>query len=1448
MKATNVEDVYELTPLQQGLLFHCLQAPSAGFYIEQMHFTMRGELRVDVIREAWRTIVARHPGLRTSFSWEDINRPVQIVHTEARLPLDEVDLSGLPEAERERAFADHLLAERRRGFDLESAPLLRLTVFRLDADTFRLAWRFSHLVMDGWSFGLIMSDFVVLYKALYHGRTADLPAPSSPKDYVAWWRRQDPDAQRDYWRDTLEGYLPPPPLDLGDDGEVVDDTVRHGYVALELGELGERLRTFSRDRRLTLNTLVQGAWTLTLARCYGCDDLSVGATMSHRPADLPGGESIVGPLIVTLPIRARIEPAAESEKWLRDLQSAIAAARDHAGAPLPVIRGWSEAPRSAELFETIVSYENVPIPDISFAEEHMELLGYDVDGRPQYPMSLVVLPGDEIPLRLIHDRRRFGAASARRMLARVRTVLESFVDNPEGALGEVDVVPAEERAEILELLYHAEPVPVARSLPAAVGAAAPDAVAVTGAGETLTYRELTDRAGRIARALHEAGVRPGDRVAICADRTPRLIAGILGILTAGAAYVPLDPANPQERHAFVLHDAGAEVLVTETPWRDRFDFDRVVLLDGDLPEEPFAVEPDLDDIAYVLYTSGSTGEPKGVQVTHRNVLRLISAARRQLPLEDDDVWSMFFSPAFDGSTWEMWGALTQGARLVVIPHDIARSPDDLYALLADERVTVCTQTPSSFRQLAAVDAERDLALRVVVLGGEKVDPATLRDWFARHGDEPWIVNAYGPTEATVWVCGHRIGTAETNDPGARSLIGSPLPDTGIPLLDDRGRLVPRGAAGEMFLAGPGVAAGYLNRSELDAGKFAADPFGGGRMYASGDLARLTAGGELEYLGRADSQVKIRGFRVELGEVESRLRAHPAVGDAVAVVRGERLLAFVVTTGSVSPDELKTFCGQLLPEYMVPAAITELGEIPLTANGKVDHRALPDPDRPAEMSFVEPRNPTERRLAGIFTELLGVDRIGAEDDLQELGLHSLLATRAVTGIRAIWAVNIPLRRLFAAPTIASLASIVHAGGVPGGEADRPGHADLEREAVLDDDIVPAGPRPWTDEPQHVFVTGATGFPGAYLVAEVLRTTGATVHCLVRATGRDTAQTRLAEHLRSLGLWDDTFSDRLDAVAGDLAQPFLGLTGEEFDRHAGLADEIYHFGAYVNFLYPYRRLRSVNVQGTKEIIRLASSVRASVLHHVSSVGIFAARPVADGEYRGEEADLDPRAPVLPNGYTETKWVAERLVATARDRGLPVVIHRLGRVAGDSRNGTWRASHDALAELLKASAGLGSLPRFQGRLDMVPVDYVARAMTALARRPDALGRIFHLVNPRPLQFDDLRAGFELAGYPAESREMLDWYGELVTRSASSEEDWTVAIALLSEWTQHASHRMRDPRFDSRLTQEFLDGTVTCPAVDAPTLDRYFRHLADTGFLRHPADRREGKETWQSTPVAGS
>lgn len=1471
-KSPNVADVYELTPLQRGILFHTLYAPDSGVYIEQAYLTLGGRLDHDSFWRAWQTVIDRHPALRSTFHWDGITNPVQTVHRRVTLERREEDWRDVPEEDRQRRVEELLLAERRRGFDLERPPLLKIALLRLAADRYYVAWQINHLIADGWSFGVILGEFIAAYKDYFHGRTPRFGEPGRFRDYVSWWNRQEPDQVAPYWRARLAGYTPPDPLDLGAAEGVDAGEVPYERVERSLAGIADGLRGFSAEHRLSLHTLIQGAWMLVLRRCGGGDEIMVGATMAHRPTGLRNGERIVGPMVVTLPIRSAPADDRPLLDWLAEIQDAIVSARDHAGAPLTDIQGWSPVPRSADLFESIVSFENVPIPDIAFPDEGLELLDYTFDGRPQYPLSFVVLPGDDLPLRLIYDRRRFRRDTASLLLERVEEALRAMLADPHRTLGEIDVLTGGERAVLAERHRPSGPVsPVEHGLHKIVAEHArtrPDAVALSGADprDALTYRQLDECANRLARHLADRGVVPGDRVAICAGRHPRTVAAMLGVLKCGAAFVPLDPAHPAGRRARILADSGAKLLLTESTV-DGFDEPRCPVLRLDTDEAAIArhiadpidpgTRPDAD--AYVVYTSGSTGEPKGVVMTHANVVRLVRSMDDIIDVGPDDVWTCLHTFAFDASVWEIWGALLHGSRLVVVASETARAADALHSLLRAERVTVALQTPRAFEQLIAVDSELDdatrgeLALRYFLTGADRVEPTALRPWFDRRaGGGPVVLNVYGPTETTVFCTSHRITWEETTRPAAPSNIGRPVADTAIYLLDDQLRPVPLGVTGEIYISGPGLGRGYLNRPELTARAFVPDPFAGNpeaRMYRTGDLARYDEQGEIEYLGRRDDQVKIRGYRVELGEIESVLRAHPGVRKAAAVRRTSdtgdvRLVACVAGDEDIADTEsMLAFLRERLPEYMIPAAIVTLPDIPVNANGKLDTTAIPDLDertRP-DGHGVAPRTETERHLAALMADLLGLDQVGVEDNLVDLGLHSLLVTKVVSGIRRQWKVSVPLRALFETPTVAELAKVIESGGSEAVLADRPGAVDLAAEVTLPDEIRPSpdGGRAATS-PEHIFLTGATGFLGGALLARLLRDTGATLHCLVRAESAAEGAERITASLRSLGLWDPEFEQRIVPVLGDLARPGLGMDPDTFAELAQIADQIHHCGAEVNFLYPYRRLRASNVGGTVEVLRLAATGPVTPVHYVSTGAVLGQLDAtADDPGPVPEAELAATPPLLSSGYAQSKWVAERIVTVARDRGLPVTIHRSGRVTGDSRTGRWKTG-DATTEMLRASAATGLVPDFDGAVDMTPVDYVCAAISAIAGAPDSgTGRILHLTNPKPVTISEVAAGLEQAGYAVRVAAVADWYAALVRLAREdTEHDWQVAVAVLGTWVQNHQNDRREPLYDSTEAQALLGGPigdpVTCPPVDSALIATYLRHLAEIGYLV-PPDRRE-------------
>ncbi len=1052
----NVENVYRLTAMQRSILLRVLKRAEAGAYVDQVGWTLEGDFDAPAFQRAWRLVSERHTALRTAIFWEGLEEPLQVVRRSAALPLEEHDWRTVTEGEREERLERFLAKDRERGFNLAVAPLVRLSRLRLPGGASAFVWSQHHLVLDGWSASLCLRELFACYEELCRG---DVPRPARAQPfvrYVAWAARQDPAAGKAFWSGVLEGFAGAAPP--GSPRRGTREGERYGVQAAVLeGALAKRLQEAGRRHQLSLNTLLQGAWGALLARYTGEEDVVFGFVTAGRAARFPAAETMLGVFVNTVPVRIRPRPGEAAAAWLRRLQEEQLEARSHEHWPLARIQEWAGVPRGQRLFETLFVFQAFPDAGVGEAETG----GGRVRGFRRvsptagagYALVLEVVPGEGLELSLAHDEARFDAASARLLLGHLRTLLEGMADGLGRPVAELPLLTPAERARVVEAWSGAGAAfPVEAPLHRLFerqAARTPDAVAVRAGERSLTYSELDRWANRLAHALVALGVGPEVPVALCLERSAGMVAALLGVLKAGGAYVPLDPAHPAERLARTLADCGAPVLVTEERHLASFPGGgaRVLCLDRDAappgahPEHGPGVEVDPAGLAYVIYTSGSTGSPKGVLVPHAQVVRLFRATDAWLGSGPDDVWTLFHSYAFDFSVWEIWGALLHGGRLVVVPTATGRDPAAFRALLAREGVTVLSQTPSAFRQLAAEDERwgdgAGLALRWVVFGGEALEPASLRPWTERHGYErPRLANLYGITETTVHVTFRPIGRDDVEG-GAASPIGSAIPDLRVYVLDGAGEPVPPGIPGELYVGGAGLARGYLGRPGLTAERFVPDRFGreprgGSRLYRSGDRARWTDAGELEYLGRTDAQVKVRGFRVEPGEIEAALLAHAGVREAVALVREDspgdpRLVAYVVPRGegSPAPAELRAHLRTRLPEHMVPSALVVLESLPLTPNGKLDRRALPAPDAHAGEVRAAPSTLTEELLAGIYAHVLGAGGVDADTDFFEAGGHSLLATRVVSRVRAACGVELPLGAVFEAPAVRALAARVDA---------------------------------------------------------------------------------------------------------------------------------------------------------------------------------------------------------------------------------------------------------------------------------------------------------------------------------------------------------------------------------------------------------------------------------------
>ncbi|MEU1473798.1 amino acid adenylation domain-containing protein [Streptomyces sp. NPDC005760] len=1003
-------DVLPLTPLQEGLLFHAVyehERDAADVYLVQLVFDLEGPVDAGRLRAAWQALLDRHPNLRAAFRRRKGGAPVQVVPHRATLPWTETDVDS------EDAWSRLLDADRDRGFDPATPPLIRCTLAHLADGRHRLLVTHHHILLDGWSVSVLVRELLALY-----AQDTDLPPAPAYRDFLEWLGRQDRTAAENAWRTALDGVTAPTRLAPPHPGP--------GPLAQARAELpeatGAALTALARRLGVTASTLVRTAWSILLSRTTGQNDVVFGATVSGRPAALPGVESMVGLFVNTVPVRVRLRPDHSLTDLLRDVQHGSIGLLDHHHLGLADIQRTTGLP---ELFDTLVVFENYPMDETAPAGS-LRITGTSGRDATHYPVTLVAFPGPRLRFRLAHRADLFEEGWADAQLAHLVHILETIATHPELPLGRLGLLgpKSDPRPDPVT-----EPAPATRTLTdlwTAQAAATPDAQALRAGGTTLSYGELDARAERLAHRLTALGAGPERVVGIALPRTPELVVAVLAVLKSGAAYLPLDPAYPKDRLAYIVEDARpvavlatadtAQVLPAGTP---------LVLPDDEVTEARATSGRALPgSLAYITYTSGSTGRPKGVLATHRNAVEFVEWAHRAFGTEA--LRKVLFSTSlnFDVSVFEIFAPLLCGGRIELV--------DDLLSLTASGTdAGLISGVPSV---MAGVVAEHpDAVPHTVALGGEPI-PAPLRADLRAAFPGARLVNFYGPTEATIYATAWR----SDEDPveGAPPL-GRPLARNRLYLLDQALRPVPDGVVGEIHLGGGGPARGYLGRPGLTAERFVADPFGapGERMYRTGDLAVRGRDGRLRFVGRADHQVKIRGFRVELGEIEAVLTAHPAVTQAAVTVRqdtrsGQELVAYVV--GSAAPDTLRAHLARALPAHMVPSTVVPLTALPRTASGKTDRTALPDPSAPAETTGV-PRSPREERLRTIVADILGLDpsRVGIHDSFFDLGGHSLLTPRLTARIRTDLGTELPLRAVFDTPTIAGLARRL--GGGPSGAA-------------------------------------------------------------------------------------------------------------------------------------------------------------------------------------------------------------------------------------------------------------------------------------------------------------------------------------------------------------------------------------------------------------------------------
>ncbi|MFZ3474316.1 amino acid adenylation domain-containing protein [Streptomyces sp. 4.24] len=1424
-----------LSPAQEGIWFEQEATASTDRYVIGRGYAVDGPLDQDRLRNALNLLGRRQAALRTVVR-RDADGWRQSLTADPGAALRHVDLSGVPAGERQ-ALARALAAEHRAaGPDADGTRLLRTLVLTLGEGRALIHFAVHHAIADDWSLDLFTSEL----SALYADPAADLP-PLSPAypEHLRAARLPRPErltAATRFWQGALDGGAAaldlvtdrPRPAVLSGSGD---------RVRLRIGS-AQHARHAEAARRHGVSPYMfclAGVYTVLSAHTER-DTLTLGALAAGR--DRAGTRDLVGCFVNLLPVRVEADADTTAGALLARVRTACTEALHHQDVPFQAV-GRELAPsttaRAAVPFQAVVNHrQRGPRP--------LELSGartepWDTGGRATATFELAFTfqeEGDGLDVEVEFSTDLYDRATAQRLAGQLAAVLDRLADG-DPPLRDVTLY---EPGEYERLSRAPEPGPRAAdtTLPALVArqvAAHPHKTAVTGGGTSLTYAELDRLAGTVAARLATRGIRPGDRVAVCLERSPLLAATLLGVLKAGAAYVPLDPAYPARRLRHCIADADAGALVCAKDTADTLfgpgtEASGPPVLDIEAlaaPGEETAPAADRGDPgdpaapAYVIYTSGSTGRPRGVAVSHRAVANTLLACLDRHPFTADDVWLQLTSPGFDVAAFEQFMPLVSGATLVYADDATRSDGPALTRTLRTAGVTVMVTVPSLLRALDRPDLGD---VRVLLVAGEPADVHDTRH-FAR---DRVVVNGYGPTEAAILATTHRAGPA---DERARVPVGTALPGTAAHVVDRHGRLAATGVPGELWLSGAGLGDGYLGDPERTGELFTTHRAlaGAGRCYRTGDRVRRLPDGAVDYLGRLDHQIKLRGFRIELGEIEAALAEHPGVREAVAVLLGtgsdaELAVGYV---GTAAPQDARAHLARLLPGHMVPRLAVPVPAIPTGSHGKADRTSLAarlDALRqqrlpaggPADGSGDGPANGSERRLLTLWEDVLGGPAGSLDEDFFAHGGHSLRVIRLLGRIEREFGVRIAVADFLAEPTVRAVARLLR-GPDPATLPVGPDDARLDPAIVFPD-------RPGPFDPNDaVLLTGATGYVGSHVLAELLDRTTGPVLCLVRAADTGAARRRLAEALRRHGLRRDASDPRIVPVPGDLSRPGLGLDGTHRE-HVLRATTVLHLGAEVHHVSGFHHLAAANVGGTAELLRICAQGRPARLHHVSTLGVFrdgpgGTRPRTITEATPAAGERHPRG----RGYAAAKWAAEHLVGQALDRGADARIYRLGRAGGSTKGAV--SEDDFLSRLLVTSTALGCHPD-DPRLatDALPVDTMARALVALALADAGPGTVHHLHHPRRTPLAELLAVQERrTGRTTPAVPLEVWLGRL----AEAEARGTALPALayreyFRELCDHPDAGLPDHRNDATVAALRAHG-ITPPALDDALVGRWWQTL---------------------------
>ncbi|MGA2223061.1 MAG: amino acid adenylation domain-containing protein [Syntrophobacteraceae bacterium] len=1464
-----------LTYQQEQIWFLNKLAPNNRAYNSQFSVRFNGKLDKTILERCLNEIIRRHEVLRTTFEEED-GLPIQVIHEPWEVNLPETDLRHLPQDRREEEAERLITGEMKICFDFAQLPLVRWRLYRLGEKDWIFLHIEHHFLHDGWEVMVFLRELQTLYAAFLEGRESPLEElPIQYADFAVWQRKtlcgKRLEEKVRYWIDKIHDY--PFVLNLHADHPRPDvQDFQGGFFRFDLDrDLYQWLRELSLRHNATLFMTMYSAFAILLSRYSGQDRLLVGTGVANRC--MKETETLMGMLVNAVPLRSDLSDNPLFAKFLERTRKTILEDATHHDTPFPsIVEGLKAGNKLGRnpIFQVIFGFHDSAVPVLDFAGTRGTIVERH-NLTAKVDMNLICIPraeqhitmgasaplDEDLTLIWEYNSDLFERETIEQMISHYVTLLRQIVLDPLKRVEDLVMISDAEKRKLLEFsVGERAQYPGEKTIQELFEEQVrrhPDKTAVIHNGQALSYLELNSRANRLARQLRQryqeklgAPLEPGTYVGICVDRGIDMVVGTIAILKAGGAYVPVAPEYPEKRFQFMLDDANIKVILSQTavkdlaPWLWEGDCTVISIDAGEAaganqPQDDLQSVNKSSDPAYVIYTSGSTGIPKGVCVSHRAVHSFVQSAAA-LHYSENDAIAQMANHAFDAATFEIWGSLLTGAKMVIIDSDTVLNPDRLLKTMEENGITVCFFTTALFNLLAENKIEVLTRLKSIQFGGEMASSHCVRRVLSQKRDKTALIHVYGPTECTTFST-----FCELTDKGAnRDIvpIGRPLRNYAAYVLDEKLRLVPLGVPGELYIGGDSVATGYLNREELTENRFIPNPFATEedlksgvnlRLYRTGDLVRWLPDGTLHILGRTDFQLKIRGFRIEPEEVERVILKHPGVKQCVVIPWEGNLVAYWVPSdpsGVVSQSVLRSFLATHLPEYMIPSGFIEMERFELNRNAKLDRTRLP-PHSLALLTarkgdYAAPRNETEKALAAIWQDLLRTEGIGVHDSFFELGGNSLLTVRMLCRVKQELGVDINLASMFSMPTIAAIASQIDKSG-PGDLGGEDNLALAIKDAQVDLPLGGYGTDDRAGQPQHVLLTGVTGFLGFHLLDKFLSLTKATVHCLVRGATEDMVSAKFRDTLRFYGRQDLEGHPRIALLRGELKKPALGLPAETTRELSDILDHICHCGAMVHHMFDYRTLRGENVQSTIELLKIALSGRRKVFNYVSTLSV-ASR--SDSEGRIVEVELGER-PISTNGYVLTKWASERILLHHAEKGLPLNIFRPGNITGHSVTGVCTPGKNHALLLVKGCIEMKCAPDWNRHIEMTPVDTLAEAIVRLSLNSRGPG-IFNMNNPLQIGWAEYIEVLGKLGFDMEMVSVDEW------RKRLERIDETNALFPLREVYLKERMDLIDPEShvpaaqDSSTTQEALRKLGVSYLRDyARYIPAVAGYLKNSGFL---------------------